>query len=342
MIRKLPALRFAAWTVEGTGVFVFWGICWCLGPRHAANLGARLFAWIGPRTQKERHLQRNLAMLARGNGGNEGSATAEVSLESGAACTDSAASWRNIGRVLAEYPHLRKLAEALPVVVAPDSEALLVPHAQAVFVTAHLANWELGAAALSASGVQLTAIYAPQDNPLLDRFIQKRREALGCKFIDKATAVRGMLRALQGGRSPGLLPDQRVDPGRLPSFFGQPAPTTIAAARIALRHDLAYVPFRTVRGSDGSYEVRIEAPIQLARAQELRDFDATAQHSATSTTAEEDAAAALTQAYLKRVEAWIAEYPDQWLCVKRRWPKEATLLPGAGAGQRDAPGRVAE
>ena len=27
---------------------------------------------------------------------------------------------------------------------------------------------------------------------------------------------------------------------------------------------------------------------------------------------------------------WIAAAPDQWLCVKRRWPRPRAYLPGGG------------
>ena len=222
--------------MEGATVFAFWGVCWCLGPRRAAAFGAWLFARIGPLSQKQRHLQRNLEIVR--------SPPPTTADRRDSQAIDAEASWANFGRVLAEYPHLGSLAANLQVIVAPQSMGLL--SSPAVFVTAHMANWELGAAALSASGVQLTAIYAPQDNPLLDRYIQNRRAALGCRFIDKSAAVRGMLRALQDGRALGLLPDQRVDSGRPLVFFGQRAHTTIAAARIA-RCDMICRTFPSAR-----------------------------------------------------------------------------------------------
>ena len=84
-----------------------------------------------------------------------------------------------------------------------------------------------------------------------------------------------------------------------------------------------------MRCADGSYEVRIEAP--------LTDIDVAA-----ASGNEEVAAAALTQAYLARVEAWIGEYPDQWLCLKRRWPKPGSVLADAGASDQESGSGVVE
>ena len=36
-------------------------------------------------------------------------------------------------------------------------------------------------------------------------------------------------------------------------------------------------------------------------------------------------AAAMTEIVHRYFEQWITEYPDQWVCLKRRWPKAHRL-----------------
>jgi lauroyl/myristoyl acyltransferase len=47
-----------------------------------------------------------------------------------------------------------------------------------VFITAHLANWELTAAMAVAMGVPLTVVYTPMRNPFIDRMPQRKRRAV--------------------------------------------------------------------------------------------------------------------------------------------------------------------
>ena len=39
----------------------------------------------------------------------------------------------------------------------------------------------------------------------------------------------------------------------------------------------------------------------------------------------DDKAVAMTEAVHHHFEQWITEQPDQWICLKRRWPKAHNL-----------------
>jgi lauroyl/myristoyl acyltransferase len=38
----------------------------------------------------------------------------------------------------------------------------------------------------------------------------------------------------------------------------------------------------------------------------------------------------MTAAVNARFAAWIAAAPDQWLCVRRRWPRQRVRIPKGG------------
>ena len=283
-------LRYLSWTLEGGVMLLFWGVCRCLPVERAAGFGAFVAGAAGPRLHKHRQVIANLTIALRGR------STADIE-------RSGRAMWRNFGMVLAEYPHLEQIArERMEVDIAPAAQLVFDSGRRAIFVTAHLANWEVGAAAITAAGARLAAIYSPQSNPVADWAMRRWRGAFGAEYLPKDNAMRAWLKEGETGRCLGLVVDQRVDGGSVLHFFGEPAETVTTPARLAARLGCPLVPFRTVRTGRSRYRVYFEAPIAVPEAAEGRDL-------------------AMTEALLRRVEAWIRERPDEWLCSKRRWPK---------------------
>ena len=139
------------------------------------------------------------------------------------------------------------------------------------------------------------------------------RAALGCGFLEVGEASRGMLRELQQGRSVGLLMDQRYDRGEKLPFFGVPATTTLVPARLALRLDVPLIPARIERRGGARFLITVHRPVAAAPG---LDGEAAAR----------DMTAQINSLFAR----WITAAPDQWLCVKRRWPRPRPYLPGGG------------
>ncbi|MHA7815362.1 MAG: lysophospholipid acyltransferase family protein [Pseudohaliea sp.] len=284
--------RRIAWRAQALALGAFWACAGLLPARLAAAAGGRLFRWLGPLTRKQRFVARNLEL-------------AYPDLDPGTREAIAREVWSNFGAVLAEYPHLGRYAggdaDALATEVHPATRALIDEGRPAVFVTAHLANWELPGLALSRLGIPLSVVYAPQSNPFVDAMLQHHRSALGCTFVPKTDSIRTLLGALKAGRSVGLLPDQRTDFGEPLPFFGRPAITAISPAWLALRRGCPLVPVRVERLAHGRYRVQVLAPLEgdaPSRAGVL----------------------ALSRRLNALFEAWIRERPGQWLCMRRRWP----------------------
>ncbi len=287
---------------EGALLYLFWKLMRLLPPQQASACGRRLMRKLGPRSHKHRQVLRNLAL-------------AFPTLDEPARASLARDIWGNFGAVMAEYPHLDTLADAASpfVDIRMDTQAgaILDAGRAAIYVTAHLANWELVGALIARAGVPLSVIYGPQRNSLLDRLIVKQRRAVGIRLIDKHNGVRRLVQEIRAGRSVGLLPDQRVDRGEPLPFFGFPAPTTTSPAWLALKLGCPLIPVQVERTGDARFIARFHPPLLRGRAHEsARDpVQVTLQ---------------LNQLF----EGWIRHRPDQWVCIKRRWQRD--IRPAAG------------
>ena len=85
---------------------------------------------------------------------------------------------------------------------AADAREALRSGRGVFFLTAHLGNWECSALGMAASGVTVSVVARPLDNPLLDARLTGLRTSNGNAIIEKHDAARGMLRALRGRRRP--------------------------------------------------------------------------------------------------------------------------------------------
>ena len=174
-----------------------------------------------------------------------------------------------------------------------------------LFLTAHLGGWELSAFAHSLYGHPLHIVMRPLDNAYLDRFLREYRTMHGNTTVDKDDFVRGLLSAMKGGETVGILMDTNMTPpqGVFVPFFAIPTCTASGLARIALRTDAAVVPGFTVwDSSQQKYVLRFDPALTLVRTGN-DDADVTAN----------------TALFTKVIEDYVRRYPGQWLWVHRRW-----------------------
>ena len=280
----------------------------------ASAAGRRVFGLLGPRSRKNRHVLANLMTAFPEKRPDEiERLAAEV--------------WGNFGAVAIEFALLPKLTDPARnrgrIEIVPDFRAPAFPagNGPCIFVTAHCANWELAAYAAQQYTGALDVIYSPQGNPHLDRLIQEKRQALGCGFISKDSGVRGLLRALKNGRSVGLVVDTRIDEGPLVPFFGVETHVTTTPAWLALKTGCAIVPVQVERIRHAHFRVTFHAALQAARRQGET---------------QEQAALRVTSDINALVESWIRAHPADWMCTKRRWPKEPTRARNADPSLPDS------
>lgn len=309
--RKLPQyplINRLSWAAEAAPAAALWALSGALGLDRGSAVGSFLGARIGPRLRKHAHVVENLRVVLPELGEAELQALAvEV--------------WREFGRAVAEQPHLEQICRdpgkggRIEVVFASDEAAAAVQDAPVILVSAHMANWQIAAGVPPRVGLPFSVVYSPPSNPYIGGLLYRSRKALRCGLIDLATGAREVMRALQSGTSVGMLIDQRFDGGELVEFFGRPAPTATVPARLALKAGVPLLPARPERLDGARFRLTVYSPI--------RPKDALA--------TDREKALQMTRQVNALFETWITERPEQWLCPKRRWPKQNRMEAGSCA-----------
>ena len=297
-IDRVPALRRARWRAEAGLLQLFWAVCAALEPGTASAFGRRFLKATGPFLGKPVHIRRNLMLAFPALGDSAREALLREVLG-------------NAGAVLGEYPHFKAICHDdfdghFEFVEAWDLDDYRAGKRHGVFVTAHVGNWELCAAAAGRQGIPISVIYAPSRNPFIDRLLRRRREALGCRLVSLDEGARPLMRELGEGRSVGLVVDARDDDGVPIPFFGLDKRTTVAPARLALRFGCDLIPVRVERLGDARFRLTVHEPVRPDLA----------------LGSDKDQAIQMMGEVNRLFERWIREQPQQWLCIKRAWPKE--------------------
>lgn len=296
-----PRLMRLLWRLEATVLAAIGGLSRLLPLSNASNVGAWLLRHLGPRLEKSNKFRQNLQVAFPDK---SPQAIEQLVQE----C------WSNAGAVLAEYAHLSKLCdkeadERIELVSLADP-ALLRPDNQGViFVSAHLANWEIPAGyAARHLGLSIIGLYTPQQNPWIDQILKNQRQALGYNLLSRYDKLQLLLRHLAKGGSVALLTDQRFDTGEPVPFFGREMLTTTTPARLALRFKRPLLPVQIERQPNSHFRITVHPPI--------RPEDPSADLS--------EQIISMTRQLNQHFEEWIRANPGQWLCSKRRWPKNTS------------------
>ena len=168
-----------------------------------------------------------------------------------------------------------------------------------LLLTAHLGNWELLAAAQPLTGLPLSVVLRPLDQPRLDRVVERLRRRTGAELISKRRALPDVLDALRRGRMVGILLDQNATraEGIFAPFFGTPASTSRGLAVIALRTEAPVVPVFIRRLERGRHLIEVGPVVPPPE----RDV------------------VAFTTSFNEAIEKAIRRAPEQWFWLHKRW-----------------------
>jgi len=224
----------------------------------------------------------------------------------------------NVGRMLIESLAGQRFARELGAaeITGPGAPALAEARAAGrpvVAVSGHFGNFDAPRCALVRAGHQVGALYRPNDDPVLDAYYHGMLAGIAEPVFPRGRNGLGrMVRFLRAGNTVAILTDQYVHGGAPLTFFGRIAPTSLAAAEMALKYKAILVPMYGIRRRDG-FEIVAEAPIP---------------HTDPTT---------MMQAVNDSLEARVRAHPDQWLWIHRRWKPERQRV-GTRAAARTSPG----
>ena len=174
-----------------------------------------------------------------------------------------------------------------------------------IVITGHCGNWELTALAFGVRVAPVCGVVRPQDNPYLNRMVEKIRARYVNGVIYKKGALKGILSCLKKEGTVGILIDQAVirDEGFIVDFLGRGAWTTKMPALIARKTGAPVIPaFMSREGT--THVMTIHPEVSLKR--EDRSESAL----------KED-----TQRLSSYVEEFIKQHPSQWLWIHKRWKR---------------------
>ena len=123
--------------------------------------------------------------------------------------------WDNLGRVIAEYPHLKTLAQDATVIEGLEILQTLRDDSQAGLVFGgHLGNWEIaGPALLLQIGLPIGLVYRAPNNPGAAALLDRARSLNGTlkTFPKSPTGTRQFVRHLREAGHAGILIDQKYN-----------------------------------------------------------------------------------------------------------------------------------
>jgi len=219
-------------------------------------------------------------------------------------------SFSNLGRLLVEFsrfPFLNKTNISRYVVYDGfDNYLEGVRRGKGViFLTGHFGAWELSSFAHSIYGYPMKFVVREIDNPLVDELITRYRTLGGNVPVRRKYAAHDILKALRRNETVGILVDQNTtrDEGVFVDFFGIPAATTTAVARLALRTGAAVIPGFLIWDENlKKHRLRFDPPLHIVQ---TRDRNADVIEN--------------TRMFNLVLESYVRKRPDQWLWIHRRW-----------------------
>ncbi|TAN37745.1 MAG: hypothetical protein EPN23_04305 [Verrucomicrobia bacterium] len=268
------------------------------------NLPRRLVYWLGLRVADLYYWRRtgdrcavmnNLARILSARG---------ITLAATALPGLARKTFQNFGKYLVDFFRFARLTDAqLQRFVSLEHMEFLQEAAArgkgVLLVTAHLGNWELGGAVVTALGYRLNAVALPQRIEQLNRLFNRQRESRGVHVLPLGHAVYSIVRCLQRGEMVALLGDRNfTHQTERYDFFGAPAPLPRGPAWLAAHTGAPLVPVFLLRQEDDTFLLRCHPPIYP------------------DTAGSEDA---IRAHWLAALEKEIASAPGQWFIFEDFW-----------------------
>jgi len=219
--------------------------------------------------------------------------------------------WGNLGRTIAEYAFIDEFHDYDP--LDPAEQRIVMDEAcirrvfalrdrgePVLFFSAHFGSWEMAPLA-AAFGLRLSILYRPFKSAAMDRLIGKLRGRIDL-IPARFGALAQLENALLQGSSLGMLVDQHFTGGSDVVFFGRRCKVSPTLAQLARKYECPIYGARVIRLPNSRFQGEVTEPLTPPRDGDGEiDVDAT------------------MQMVTGVLEAWVREYPDQWLWLHRRW-----------------------
>tara|TARA_B100001063_G_C16716686_1_gene531123 strand:+ start:402 stop:1262 length:861 start_codon:yes stop_codon:yes gene_type:complete len=273
-------------------VIILFSIFRILGYNSSSALGGKIFEIIGPLFRSKKLIHSNIKR-------------AIPNIESEQLNKITKSMWNNYGRILAEYMFIKdfrngKLGNNIKIEGQAILEKIKKLNKPVIFISGHLANFELMAMHIEKSGIKLCTIYRPLNNIFLNKIMERIRKNYICKFqIKKGIGgIRKIVNMQKDHFSTALMIDQRVSEGIQVNFFNKKAFTTTIPAQLIKKYNIDVVPIFIERIEKINFKITISEPLKFSN-------DKTVEH--------------ITENLNFVLEKMILKKPAQWIWSHNRW-----------------------
>jgi Kdo2-lipid IVA lauroyltransferase/acyltransferase len=271
-------------------IYFFFFIGRILGIKLSRKIFSFLFLIIGPLFRSKNTIKKNLDIFSQ----------TISDQERGVIIKNM---WKNYGMTFIEYVFLdyfRKKSSHIKIYGETSLSDLSKENKSVIFVSGHLANFELMSMEITKGNVNLATIYRPLNNFFLNPFMEFLRKRYICKNQIKkgVNGVREAIKYLNKNYSIALMIDQRVSEGDKVNFFNKQALTSTLPAQLAIKYNLSIIPVYIERKVDNKFEIEFQKEINP------RDFSNKLE---------------LTKKLNKILELMIKKNPNQWIWTHNRW-----------------------
>ncbi len=281
--------RYIRWPIEAALFYFFVLLLYAMPLAMASGFMSRLFRLLGPLTHYHRRSLFNLSH-----------AMPELSAaERQQICRKM---WDNLGRVLGEYPHIRRLMASDRLTIDGTEHLASLEAKGGFLIGAHLGNWELSITPALHHGLIVNGVFRGANNPYITRLLSRRTQIFNHIYEKGIAGARGLSLSVRRGEVFAMLVDQKLREGMLLDFFGRPTSTPVAHIKQVRRYGVPIVMIRIIRLKGCHFRL-------IVSRLDLSDLDPSSA----------DFIETVGTRINAIIEGWIREYPEQWLWPHRRW-----------------------
>ena len=211
--------------------------------------------------------------------------------------------WKNYGKTFIEYiflDYFRNKKSHISLEGKEHLSQIIKKDKPVIFISGHLANFELMSMEITKQNIPLATIYRPLNNFFLNPFMELLRRRYVCSNQIKKgiKGVRESIEYIKKKHCIALMIDQRVSEGEKVIFFDKPALTTTLPAQLSIKFDLEVIPVFIERDKDNKFKIEFQKAINPKNFNNKLD---------------------LTRELNVVLEKMITRNPGQWIWTHNRW-----------------------
>lgn len=218
--------------------------------------------------------------------------------------------FRNFAEYLVEFLRFQKMGKDyierhVEIEGIENLKRALEQNRGATIFSAHLGNWEWGAAIVAQLGFPMNVIALAHKDKRVNNFFIQQRTMKGIKNIPLGGSVRKSLSLLAKNEAVAILSDRDFSNNSIPvKFFGETALMPIGIGVLAIKSSSPLVPVFIIRQKDETHKLIIERPLEYSL-----------------TGNNEEDIKNIVQETTKIIEKYVNLYPEQWFMFADPWEK---------------------